>query len=162
MSADADISVRYAPPTTDLDLVARRGPTLHFKLFGTQAYIAQHGLPVCVLQLGEHFFIEHTVQRHLPSLDTWHAILASLPVKLRVGSYISVLAGLNEGQGLSLQPVYATTMAPHLIAADLDLGFKSESWVIYQAHRRGVARVRAVAEEIVAMGIRDQKSFFGG
>jgi len=162
MSADADISVRYAAPTVDLDLVARRGPMLHFKLFGTRAYVDRHGLPASIQELGQHSFIEHTVQRHAPSLDTWHAILGSLPVKLRVGSYISVLAGLNEGQGLSLQPVYATTMAPHLVAADLDLGLKSESWIIYQAHQRGVARIRAIAEEIVAMGVRDQKSFFGG
>lgn len=161
MSPDADISIRYAAPTANLDLVARRGPTLHFKLFGTRAYVDRRGLPKSVLELGEHSYIEHTIQHHAPSLDPWHAILASLPVTLRVGSYISVLAGLNAGQGLSLQPTFATTMAPHLIAADVDLGFKAESWIIYHSDHRGVVRVRAIADEIVAMGLRDQKSFFG-
>ena len=160
ITSDVDISVRYAAPTNG-DLVGRRGPTLHFKLFGTRAYIDRCGMPTSVLELGQHSFIDHLVQHHLPSLDPWHAMLAALPVTLRVASYINVLSGMNAGIGLSLQPIYATTMAPHLVAAELDLGFKSDTWVIYRSEQRSVARIRVIADEIVAMGRRDQVSFFG-
>lgn len=159
---DTDISIRYAAPTGSLDyLVARRGPTLHFRLFGTRAYIDRYGLPKSILELGQHSYIDHTVQHQALSLAPWYAILESLTVKLRVANYIGALSAMNEGIGLSLQPVYATSMAPHLIAADVDLGLRSDTWVVYHSDRRSVARVRAVADEIVAWGLRDQKAFFG-
>lgn len=164
MSPDADVSIRYAAPTADLDLIARRGPTLHFRLFGTKAYIDRRGLPKSALELGQHSFIDHSIQHHIPALATWHALIRSLPgaITLTVANYINALAAMNDGQGLSLQPIYATTMAPHLIAADIDLGLKADSWIIYHSDQRGVARIRAIADEIVAMGVRDQASFFGG
>jgi len=161
LNPDTDISIRYAAPTSNLDyLVARRGPTLHFALFGTRAYTDRYGLPKSILELGQHSYIDHTVQHQAPSLGPWYAMLASLTVKLRVANYIAALSAMNEGIGLSLQPVYATSMAPHLIAAEINLGLQAETWVVYHSDRRAVARVRLIADEIVAMGLRDQRSFF--
>ena len=161
MDPASDISIRYAAPT-NLDLVGRRGPTLNFRLFGAPAYKDRHGLPSSVQELGEHSYIDHTVQRLAPSLDIWCAMLASFPVRLRTSSYIAVLSAMNEGIGLSLQPVYALSMAPHLVAADIDLGFRAETWVTYPADRRHIARVRAIVDEIVMIGQRDQDTFFNG
>lgn len=161
ISSDVDIAIRYSPPTNG-DLIGRRGPTMYFRLFGTKAYTDLHGMPASIKDLCQHSFIDHTIQHHVPSLGPWLAMLATLPVSLRVASYINVLAGMNSGIGLSLQPVYATAMAPHLITADLDLGFKSDTWIIYRSEQRSVARVRAIADEILSMGRRDQGDFFGG
>jgi DNA-binding transcriptional LysR family regulator len=161
LSANTDISIRYAAPTK-LDLVGRKGPRINFRLFGTDAYIKKFGLPKSILELGQHFFIDHTVQHHIASLDPWQAMLASLPIKLRAANYINVLAAMNAGVALSLQPMYVTTMAPQLIAADLDLGYRVDVWIIYHSDRRNVARIRAVSEELLLMGKRDQKSFFRG
>jgi DNA-binding transcriptional LysR family regulator len=160
LGEQVDAAIRFSPPV-ELDEVGRRVGVLHFSLFAPKDYAARHGLPSAINELGKHRFVDHTVYRdHIPSLAPWTTLLAGLTVTLRTPNYLNVWAAMRQGLGMAVLPNYVVRAYPDLVKAPLDLGWRSDIWVIFREPARHVPRVRAVVEEIVRIGKRDQATFF--
>lgn len=117
-------------------------------------------MPEILSDLAAHNFIDHTMHRHVPSLDPWRAMLKSFAVRLKTPNYLAVLSALNEGIGISLQPNYVRFMTPHLMKIRVDLGLNTDAWIIYREERRNVVRIRVFVDFLLELSRETQASFF--
>jgi len=146
---DADIAVRMTAPTQG-DLYARRVGDLKLGLYAHTDWLARHTLPLTLQDaIGSGALIGYDRD---PSLI--HA-LRNLGIEadrntfgFRSDSDLAQLAALRAGLGIGVSPHIIATLHPGLNRILPDFEHRLEVWLVAHRDVRGLARVRAVLDEM--------------
>lgn len=151
---EADIAVRMVPPRQEA-LVARRVGAIPLGLHAHRDYLAARGTPRALGDLSQHAIIGvESDSPILRQLQRDSQMVERSAMAFRSDSDLAQLAVIRAGLGIGICQVPIGARDPNLIrllpeALNLDL----ETWVVCHEDQRGVARVRAVFDALVA-GLR--------
>ncbi|NML07606.1 LysR family transcriptional regulator [Sphingomonas sp. G-3-2-10] len=148
---EADVAVRMVPPQQDA-LVARRVGAVTLGLHAHRDYLKARGTPESLDDVRSHAIIG--VEGDTPVLRALqHRGLAvgRGDFSFRSDSDLAQLAAIRAGLGIGVCQIPLAARDPKLVrvlpqALSLDL----ETWVICHEDQRGVARIRAVFDALVA------------
>ncbi|MES2441980.1 MAG: LysR family transcriptional regulator [Pseudomonadota bacterium] len=148
---EADVAVRMAPPQQDA-LVARRVGAVPLGLHAHRDYLAARGTPASLDAARGHALIG--VERDTPVLRALQD--RGLQVRredfsFRSDSDLAQLAAIRSGLGIGICQVPLAARDSALVRVLPEaLHFDLETWVVAHEDQRGVARVRAVFDALVA------------
>ena len=149
-AGEADIALRMGEPR-DGALVGRRIATIPFCLYVSQRYIAAHGAPRGLDDLGRHMVIESTGRlEHVPQARLLRDVALDAVTVAAVDSIFAQAAIVRAGAGLVGLPCYLGLNEPDLVRV-LEDDFRVEMpvWLLTRQDLRQTARVRAVLDFIV-------------
>ncbi len=142
-----DIEIVVGKPSVN-NASALRLSSYRLALFATPEYLAEHGTPQSVAELGEHrliFYVESALQ--VDDLDAAHR---GLPIGKPSISSTSVFAHVSatlESAGIGILPDYLTDAHPHLVhVLPDDYGHDIDYWA--------VAREEALRKPAVALTLQ--------
>lgn len=155
---EADVAVRLYRPTAG-ELVVRRAGNMGFGLYGSSAYLQQHGAPQSTADLPQHCFIGYGEQlRHLEESCWLESITEGARYLLRSDDTHTRLAAAESGVGLAVLPHVLVQRSSQLqrVLETEDVPPKT-IWLVVHRDLRHMARVRAVLdwldEVFVACGL---------
>jgi DNA-binding transcriptional LysR family regulator len=148
---EADVAVRMAPPQQDA-LVARRVGAVPLGLHAHRDYLAARGTPANIEEARGHALIgvdrETSVLRALQ--DQGLAIRRE-DFSFRSDSDLAQLAAIRAGLGIGFCQIPLAARDPALVQVlPGTAAFDLETWVVAHEDQRGVARIRAVFDALVA------------
>lgn len=147
---EADIAVRMAPPRQQ-SLIARRIGTVMVGLFAHRSYLALHGTPRNVQELGQHALIgfdEETpfiraARKRMPALSRG-------AFSIRTDSSVGQLALIRAGCGIgACQIALARRNADLVRVLPLKFEFKLDTWVTMHEDLRNSARCKVTFDALV-------------
>lgn len=150
---EADCAIRFQPPTQP-DLIQRHLKTVRSRLFASQSYIKQHGMPKTVDELDGHIVI-YGQDGPLPAatinwlLDPQITERELRPV-LRVNNIYALYRAVVSGLGIASLPTYMARLSneivnvlPHLEGPALDVFF------IYPEEMRNSKRIMVFRDFLI-------------
>lgn len=150
---EADIAIRMTPPRQEA-LVAQRVGTIVLGLHAHPAYLAAHGTPATLAEMRSHRLI---------GIETGHAMLRAVQARglpltpadfgYRSDSDLAQLAAIRAGIGIGICQVPIARAEGLVRVAPDAFSFDLETWVVCHQDMRGIARIRAVFDTLVA-GLR--------
>jgi len=142
---EADIAVRLYRPDV-ADLVVRRVREMEFGLYAAEKYLARHGVPGDVAELGAHRFISYGARLQTQEDHAW--LLSLVPgarIVFRSDNTATRIAAAEAGFGLAVFPQLVT--GPRLSRVLPALAAPArEIWLVVHRDLREVPRVRAVMD----------------
>lgn len=148
---ESDIAVRMVRPGQDA-LVAQRIGAVPLGLHAHRDYLAFAGTPKTLADLAGHTLIG--VERDSPLLRAIQQRGFGLSIAdfgFRSESDLAHLAAIRAGLGIGLCQIPLAARDPALVHLLPDgFGFDLETWAVMHEDLRGVARVRAVFDALVA------------
>lgn len=155
---EADVAVRLYRPTAG-ELVVRRAGNMGFGLYGSPAYLQQHGAPQSTADLPQHCFIGYGEQlRHLEESCWLESITEGARYLLRSDDTHTRLAAAESGLGLAVLPHVLVQRSSQLqrVLETEDAPSKT-IWLVVHRDLRHMVRVRAALdwldEVFVACGL---------
>lgn len=148
---EADMAVRLYRPS-EASLVVKKLGDMTMGLYASKAYLERWGTPSSVSELARHRVIGYGDR--LAGLEENRWLLAHAKPELQVlrsDSTSTRLRATLAGVGIAIQPQRFSLSNPQLqqLLADVVLP-AHEMWLVYHQDLRELARVRALAEFIVA------------
>ena len=154
---EADVAIRMKEPAQS-DLIRRRLLNIRMRLYATQQYLDQAGIPRTFEDLGKHRLIcqnPGTPQVQSGAVLAQRILALNPPSTLTINNYFGVLQGVLSHVGIGLLPDYLTSdfgdlvrVVPDLESADVPV------FLAYPEELRTSRRVAAfrdfVLEEILA------------
>lgn len=111
-----DVALSYDIPKHP-NAVARTICRIHYTLFASEAYVAEHGIPTSLADVAPHRFIGHTAQIH--QQETWSdqasAFQTLVDPQFTSNSSAVTLAGLRHGVGVNAAPSFIVDLYPELV-----------------------------------------------
>jgi DNA-binding transcriptional LysR family regulator len=147
---EADIAVRMAAPRQEL-LIARRVGAVALGLFAHRSYLARHGTPKTVPELGRHALIgfdEDTpfLRAARKAMPAWNRAAFSLRTDSDVGQLALISAGCGIGicqVALAGRNVDLVRVLPHKLEVKLD------TWVTMHEDLRNGPRCKITFDALV-------------
>ncbi|RZL89638.1 MAG: LysR family transcriptional regulator [Variovorax sp.] len=147
---EADIAVRMVRPT-QAAMVATRAGAVRLGLYARSAYLAQHGAPRTLEELGRFALIGPDRETGiLAALRASGLVLSRAMFSCRTDNQLAQLGAIRAGlgigicqQGLARRDPTLVPVLPELFAHDLD------TWVTMHEDLRRVQRVRATFSHLV-------------
>lgn len=142
---DADIALRLARPRSG-EAVTRRLATIGYGLYGSPAYLDRTGIaPEDWDYCG---FDEDSAS--LPEARWLDQHVASNRITWRSSSLASQLSAASGGGGVALLPHYLAIPAGLRLCGETGTVLKRELWLVMPSEIRRIARMRMVADAIIA------------
>lgn len=148
---EADVAVRMTPPQQEA-LVARRVGSVPLGVHAHRSYLSARGTPKSFEDLRGHALIG--VEHDTPVLRALHD--QGLPIRredfsFRSDNDLAQLAAIRAGLGIGFCQVPLAARDNSLVRVLSDaVSFDLETWVVAHEDQRGVARIRAVFDALVA------------
>ena len=120
---EADVAIRMKEPS-QADLIRKRLMTVHMQLYASPDYVAKHGMPESVEDIGNRRLIcqnPRTVQVGAGLQLVQHLLAYDVPSMLTVNNYFGVLQSVVHGLGIGVLPGYVTQDFPDLVRVLPDL-----------------------------------------
>lgn len=115
---EADVAIRMKEPS-QADLIRKRLMTVRMRLFATQKYLDQHGMPARVEDLsGSHRLIcqnPTSAQVSAGAQLVQHLTEVGIPSTLYVNNYFGVLQAVLHDLGIGVLPDYLVESSPELV-----------------------------------------------
>lgn len=147
---EADVAVRMVAPT-QAGLVQRRAARIELGLFASEGYAARRGVPKALSELPGHALIGPDRNRAaLGALAAAGLDLGPRDFALRTDSTLAQLAAVRAGVGIGIVQAPLARSPVELVRVLPKLALWLEAWVVTHEDLRGVARVRAVVDRLVA------------
>ncbi|HVY87589.1 MAG TPA: LysR family transcriptional regulator [Hyphomonadaceae bacterium] len=110
-NGDADISIQYEEPTTP-NVIARQLGWIHYLLYASPDYLAIHGTPESMFDLGKHRFMmlsgyNKQLEAWAPKTSEWIRILERA---MQTNSSTVLLEACASGGGIAPVPTYISEM----------------------------------------------------
>ena len=146
---DADLAVRMGAPT-QAALVARKVGSIPVGLHAHARYLAAHGTPKTLADLGRHRLIGGDRQRPLQELLLARgAPLTAKHFVVRTDDDVAQLAAVRAGLGIGAAQVPLAARFPELQRVLPRVVVPLETWVVMHEDLRAVRRVRLVFDHLV-------------
>lgn len=144
---EADMAIRLYRPAAE-ELVVRHVGTMGFGLYGSRAYLQQHGVPQTAAELPQHLFIGYGEQlRHLEENRWLESLTGAARFVLRSDDTHARLAAADAALGLAVLPHILAERSPQLSRVLADEAVPSKPiWLVVHRDLRHLARVRAVLD----------------
>lgn len=148
---EADVAVRMATPRQEA-LVARRIGTVPLGIHAHEDYLARHGYPASIEELRRHVVIGTDANTSMLRAVQERGLKVSREdFRFRSDSDLAHVAAIRAGLGIGVCQIPLAARDPRLVHLLSDaFRFDLETWVICHEDLRGVARVRAVFDALVA------------
>ncbi|OVZ58572.1 LysR family transcriptional regulator [Pigmentiphaga sp. NML030171] len=147
---EADIAVRTVKPTSP-DLIARRLARRQIGVYASRDYLRRRGEPAVDAALKGHDVIRY--DRPLGPLDGGRlggVSIGNARVALEVNSGMMMLEAVRAGLGLGELAVSTAQGDPELVRIWPERTERLDVWLVLHADLNRTARVRAVADAIIA------------
>ncbi|WP_149745751.1 LysR family transcriptional regulator [Rhizobium sp. RU35A] len=156
---EADLAVVLDPP--------KAGPYYFEQLteyqlgiFGSEAYLAQHGPPASAEDLLSHAFIGYIQDMiFAPGLDYLGDIHPRIRPGFQSSSIFSQLTATRNGLGLCVLPMFITRQYPELRPVLPDVVLRRHYWIACHHDLLQVARVRSVMEFLRSSIVSNAEAF---
>jgi DNA-binding transcriptional LysR family regulator len=147
---EADVAVRMVRPTQQ-QLLAQRVGTVEIGLHASQSYLARHGTPVSLADLGRHTLIGFDVEPpFLRKLDKHLGNLQREDFSLRTDSDLAQLALIRAGAGIGgCQSALARADAKLIRILPSAFSIPLETWVTMHEDLRHSPRCRVTFDALV-------------
>ena len=145
---DVDLAVWWQRPI-EPNLVTRKLGEIGFGLFAMPAYVDEHGLPETVDDLASHVILHFNTYDADPAFDPWRAVIQRFAPAMRIDSTSAGEEAIRVGRFIGLMPDFSPRVMPGLVRAAVDLDIRAGIWSCYHESQRGLARIKAVSEEIL-------------
>ncbi|TEA72335.1 LysR family transcriptional regulator [Allopusillimonas ginsengisoli] len=148
---DADIAVRPVRPE-DPDLITRHLGRLQVGVYASRTYLAQRGQPERGTALAGHDVViyQRNIMRR-PQFALGDESLANARVVLEVNSGMVLLHALQSGLGLGEAITILADQCPDLVRIWPNIAEHYDMWLVLHSDLNRTARVRAVADAIIAV-----------
>lgn len=159
---EADIALRMGRPDQP-DLIAKKVGELAMGLYGSKAYLAEHGMPAAVADLKNHRHIgfddsmaqRADVQRLERMFQPEHIIHRST-------SFVGHFSAAEAGIGLAMLDCFMADTADELVRVlPKDVYYAADIWLVTHAEIARSARIRAVFDFIAEACQADAAAFAG-
>jgi DNA-binding transcriptional LysR family regulator len=120
---EADVAIRMKEPS-QADLIRKRLMNVHMQLYASPAYIAAHGAPERIEDIGGHRLIcqnPRSAQVSAGLIMVQHLMAYDVPSMLTVNNYFGVLQAVLNDLGVGMLPDYVTQDFPDLVRVLPDL-----------------------------------------
>lgn len=147
---EADLAVRSVRPTSP-DLISRHLKRMEIGVYASAQYLEQHGEPQAGTALAGHDVVIY--QRPLApymSSGMCGESIANARVAMEVNSGLMMIEAVCAGLGLGELPVYMAELHPQLRRVWPERSEPYDIWLVLHGDLNRTARVRAVADAIVA------------
>jgi DNA-binding transcriptional LysR family regulator len=147
---EADLAVRTLRPDNP-DLIARHLKRLHTGLYASKNYLEKHGLPEPGTALKGHDVVIY--QR---AVSTYQAESicgeshANANIVMEVSTGLVLVECVAAGMGIGELPVHVSDGRPDLVRIWPERSQPYEMWLVLHSDLNRTARVRAVADAIIA------------
>jgi DNA-binding transcriptional LysR family regulator len=159
---EADVALRPTRPDQD-DLFGRKLADIAWTVYGTHAYLKQHGRPRGPTALTGHALVGWDEAATRTRAAEWlDATAPADAVVYRSSSLINQLVAVKAGIGLAILPCYLCDPEPDLERCFAPVAeLARELWIVTHRDLRNTARVRAFLE-IVGDGVLRDKPLLEG
>ncbi len=145
-----DLHVHYYEPA-ESDPIAIRVATMHFLPFGSREYLAQHGTPSGVEDLGRHRLLDLAVYlADMGSWASWSREEAATRTVLFTNLSACLAEAVRHGAGIALLPTYAPLVDPAFVPLDIGVRFQAPIFISYQREATKKWPVRATLDYLRA------------
>ncbi|MEE2945470.1 MAG: LysR family transcriptional regulator [Pseudomonadota bacterium] len=131
---EADAAIRMKEPS-QADLIRKRLMSVRIRLFATQKYIDEHGMPETLEDLAKHRLIyqrTESIQVGASSSLTHQLLETEIPSRLMVNNYFGVLQAVLHDLGIGVLPNYVVEEHPELVRVLPDI--ESDDVPVYLAY----------------------------
>jgi len=144
---DVDISIQYEPPSAP-NIISRQLGWLHYVLYASPEYLAAHGTPESMFDLGRHRFMlltGYNKQKESWAAKTphWAEVLSHA---FLTNSSTVLLEVCANGGGVAPMPTYVSEFEPRLRALDIPPLASIRLWLAYTERLRNFAQYEPVLE----------------
>ena len=131
---EADVAIRMKEPS-QADLIRKRLMSVRMRLYATPDYIAEHGAPDQIEDIGQHRLIcQNTIQRsgRAGARLVQHLLTYDVTSRLTVNNYFGVLQAVINNLGIGVLPDYIIEEEPNLVRVlpDVESGEVPVFWPI--------------------------------
>lgn len=160
-SSEADIAVRFALPK-EPDLIARKAFDMGWNVYASKDYAAQYGLPQTHEGLRDHRLILYAENRlHLPQFAWMEQFKSGHDRFARVTNPSVAFRSVLAGSGLASLAAYMEAEHLGLVRVFPKPVYSQPAYVVYHESMRDSARIRVVAEELMAY-LASRKALLSG
>ncbi len=154
---EADVAIRMKEPS-QADLIRKRLMSVNMRLYATQDYLNENGIPQSPEDLKDHRLIcqsTTSTQVSASAIFTQQLLTYNVRSLLTVNNYFGVLQGLLSNLGIGVLPDYVTEDFPNLVRVLPELESNDiPVFLAYPEELRHSKRISAfrdfVTEEIIA------------
>jgi len=144
---EVDVALLWERPD-DPEVVCRRLGKVKLSLFAYPAYVQQHGMLTSLDELPRHTLIHHTAYDTYTAFDSWNRRIRELPGVVRYENSMLAEPLVRQGGAMALLPDYVVNSAPDSVRMPVETGVSLELWLVFHEDRKGIPRIRLLAEEI--------------
>jgi DNA-binding transcriptional LysR family regulator len=147
---EADLAVRTVRPTSP-DLISRHLKRMETGLYASRQYLEKHGEPQAGTALAGHDVViyQRTIlARH--SVALCGESTANARVVMEVNTGMMLMEGVRAGLGMGEMPTYMGDAQPTLQRIWPDRSEPYDMWLVLHSDLNRTARVRAVADAVIA------------
>ena len=153
---EADLAIRMVQPTQP-DLIARPAITLGWSLYAHDRYLEGRGRPAALDDLRGHDLVLYAPPMSEIAGAAWlEANQGGGTPAVRVESTSSAILAMNDGLGIGVIPCLLAVEQPALRRLFPDIVAENRGWLVCHEDERGTPRIRAVADEILAVCERER------
>jgi DNA-binding transcriptional LysR family regulator len=146
---EVDIAIRLGRPQQS-ELLARRVGDLALGLYGSRAYLEEHGTPESEADLAQHRGISFDEGDVFAGPGVFlDRMLGEARIVYRANSLAAQLAAIRAGFGLGGQACFIANRDPNLVRVLPEITAGFEIWLVTHPGLRRSARIRAVYDFLV-------------
>lgn len=143
---EVDISLSISRPTDDRLAIVRVGD-VHYGLFCSQEYLAEHGEPATAADLLDHRLCRLSVYDTDPQLKWWTDITRDAEhVPFLSNSTSLYLTAIRSGIGIGLMAHFYRIAAPELVTLSIVPTCKTSLWLVSHQETNKGAKVRTLID----------------
>ena len=159
---EADIAIRLSRPATGR-LVSWKLCDYRIRLYGSEGYLARHGVVARVSDLGSHEFVSYIDDLiEMPELRYLEATVKKPKVVFRSNNVIAQYNAILKGVGLGMVHCFMAEGAPDLsVVLGEKIAVTRSYWLLVHEDLRSVARVDAVCRFLTRVLRRDENLMMG-
>jgi DNA-binding transcriptional LysR family regulator len=156
---EADIAVTLERPHEGR-LVARKLTDYRLGLYASRRYVARHGAPATLAELGGHRLVGYVEDLlYTPSLDYTSEFLKEWRSSVAVSSAMGQTEAVRAGAGIGILHAFMARRDPDLLAVLPEYRLTRSYWTVIHQDLRSIRRVAAVAE-FLADNVRQDRAIF--